>query len=68
MGTRPENTDLPFLTIDQLVDLGISRSSWYRLNREGKIQLRKCRGRTVILRSNLDAFLQTLPLVMADAA
>jgi len=47
---------------------GLSRSLLYVAIGEGKLRARKCRGRTVILRAELEEFLESLPPMKAVAA
>jgi excisionase family DNA binding protein len=44
---------------------GISRSLVYIAIAEGKLRARKCRGRTIILREDLQEFLANLPPMKA---
>ena len=44
---------------------GLSRSLIYIAIKEGKLRARKCRGRTVILRQDLQQFLASLPAMKA---
>jgi hypothetical protein len=59
-----ENTDMTKLaaTINEAVEIsGLSRSALYRAVGEGKLTLRKNGKRSLILVSELQAFLQSLP-------
>ena len=47
---------------------GLSRSLLYIEIARGKLLARKCRGRTVVLREDLQEFLATLPSMKATAA
>jgi excisionase family DNA binding protein len=44
---------------------GLSRSLLYLAIAEGKLRARKCRGRTIILREDLQEFLANLPPMKA---
>ena len=49
-------------TINEAVEIsGLSRTAIYRAAREGKLPLRKNGKRTVVIVSELQAFLQSLP-------
>lgn len=53
-------------TIPQSVEIsGLSRSAIYRAAKEGKLTIRKNGGRSLILLSDLQAFLQSLPAAEA---
>lgn len=54
--------DNPTLSVAQAVRiLGIGRSTFYALIKEGRLPVRKLGKRTLILRADLDRFIQALP-------
>ena len=48
---------------EALQRLSLSRDSFYRLVRDGKIRVRKCGRRSLVLDSDLAAFLEALPTI-----
>ena len=49
-------------TINETVEItGLSRSAIYRLIQQGKLVKRRVNGRTLLLMSDLEKFLQSLP-------
>ena len=53
----------PCLSIDETVVLtGIGRTTIYEEIKAGKLKLRKCRGCSVLVRAEIDEWLQNLPL------
>lgn len=55
------NTPLAYGIVDAARNLGIGRSSIYRLIADGKLEARALGGRTVIPAASLHAFLASLP-------
>lgn len=58
-------TKLAATISESVVISGLSRSAIYRAAKEGKITLRKNGKRSIILVSELQAFLQSLPAAAA---
>jgi excisionase family DNA binding protein len=62
--TPPDDTDKLGFSIKEAAQAsGLSRSLLYLAIGEGQLRARKCRGRTIILREDLHAFLTSLPHV-----
>jgi excisionase family DNA binding protein len=59
MSDRPEK--LLYSVADVCRSLGVSRTTVYQLRKDGRLVLRKLGRRTVILATDLHAFLDTLP-------
>jgi excisionase family DNA binding protein len=57
---------LAYSVDETLVKLGIGRDFFYRLIRDKRLPARKLGKRTLILASDLDAFVEALPRMHAD--
>ena len=58
---KPKATSLA-LSVRQACDLlGFGRTTFYRAIREGRLPAKKWGGRTIVLRSDLEQFLNELP-------
>ncbi len=65
---RPAEPPLLAATIDKSTEIsGLSRSAIYRAARKGQITIRKNGSRSLILVSELQAFLQGLPASAGEA-
>lgn len=65
---RPVEPPLLAATIDKSTEIsGLSRSAIYRAARMGKLTIRKNGSRSLILVSELRAFLQSLPASAGEA-
>lgn len=47
--------------------VGLHRTTIYRLARNGKLKIRKIGGRSILLREDLDALLESAPIVDFEA-
>ena len=65
-GVRPPSRGLSIAEASSY--LGISRGSLYKLVGAGDLPARKVGSRTIILRDDLDRFLEGLPLLGGEAA
>jgi excisionase family DNA binding protein len=64
--TAPDDAaKLGFSVNEAATASGLSRSLLYLTIAEGKLRARKCRGRTIILREDLQEFLASLPPMKA---
>jgi excisionase family DNA binding protein len=53
----------PCVSVDEADMLtGIGRTTIYQEIKDGNLKIRKCRGRSVLLRAELDEWLNSLPL------
>jgi excisionase family DNA binding protein len=65
----PDDTDKLGFSIKEAAQAsGLSRSLLYLVIGEGQLRARKCRGRTIILREDLQRFLASLPGMKTLAA
>lgn len=56
------------LTISEAATyVGIHRTTLYRLARDGKLQIRKIGGRSILLKEDLDRLLESAPIVDFEA-
>jgi excisionase family DNA binding protein len=60
MSDKPTTT-AAYSVAEALVRLNLSRDSFYKLVREGRLTVRKCGRRSLVLDSDLAAFLESLP-------
>jgi excisionase family DNA binding protein len=59
-------TPAAYTVAETLVRLNLSRDTFYRLIREGKLSARKVGRKTLVLDSDLRAFLEGLPRLGGD--
>ena len=57
------STTAAYSVAEALVRLNLSRDSFYKLVRQGKLTVRKCGRRSLVLDSDLAAFLEALPTI-----
>jgi excisionase family DNA binding protein len=63
MSDNSSATTAAYSVAEALVRLSLSRDTFYRLIREGKLSARKVGRKTLILDSDLRAFLEGLPTI-----
>jgi excisionase family DNA binding protein len=61
--TDKSSTTAAYSVAEALVRLNLSRDTFYRLVREGRLTVRKCGRRSLVLDSDLAAFLEGLPTI-----
>jgi excisionase family DNA binding protein len=67
--TQPQGTGRTAFSIAEvLAQTGLGRDKLYKMIGEQKLIARKCGRRTIILATDLEAFLQSLPTIRESAA
>jgi excisionase family DNA binding protein len=67
MSDKSSATTAAYTVAEALVRLNLSRDTFYRLVREGRLRARKVGRKTLVLDSDLRQFLETLPTIGGGA-